>query len=386
MHQILRKALVGSLATALGVGVVAAVAFAGPGNSPAITFASPSPGEGATLTSRSATFAFSYNRTTKQTRSLVCSLSGPSTSLSAPCDDLVNITGGARADKSYSNLANGSYTVTAKLTLTDGGTASATRQFTINAPRYVYWTDTGATTIGRANLDGSSPDQNFITGASLPGGITVDRNYVYWTNEGTGSIGRANLDGSNVNQNFIPGVGADEGVAVDSNYIYWTARVPGTFGVSIGRAKLDGSSPDASFINTSVWGDFLAQVAVDGNYIYWADVSIGTVGRANLDGTNPQQVWFQPGFSRVAGVVVDANYIYTSLVNLDSIGRANRDGTSENNNFISSTNAQGLAVASDYIYWAGDCCSISRANLDGTSPSFIIGAGPFPEGVAVDAE
>ena len=104
MLHVLRKALMLSLAAAIGVGVVAAVAAAGPGNSPAITFVSPSPSEGATLTSRSATFAFSYNRTTKQTRSVVCSLSGPSTSLSGPCDDLVNITGGARADKSYSNL------------------------------------------------------------------------------------------------------------------------------------------------------------------------------------------------------------------------------------------------------------------------------------------
>ena len=171
-----------------------------------------------------------------------------------------------------------------------------------------------------------------------------------------------------MNQNFIPAVGADEGVAVDSNYIYWTARVPGSFGVSIGRAKLDGSSPDASFINTAVWGDFLAQVAVNGNYIYWADVSIGTVGRANLDGSNPQQVWFQPGFSRVAGVAVDANYIYTSLVNLGTIGRANLDGTGENNNFIPSGNAQGLAVASDYIYWAGDCCLISWRTWTGRSP------------------
>ncbi len=134
MHQILRKALGLSLAAALGVGVVAAVAFAGPGNRPAITFASSSPVEGATLTSNSATFAFSYNRTMKQTRSLVCSLSGPSTSLSAPCDHLVNITGGAQADKSYSNLANGSYTFTASLTLTDDGTAAATRHFSVNVP------------------------------------------------------------------------------------------------------------------------------------------------------------------------------------------------------------------------------------------------------------
>jgi hypothetical protein len=33
-------------------------------------------------------------------------------------------------------------------------------------------------------------------------GIAVDENDLYWAD--FGSIGRANLDGSNVNQNFIP--------------------------------------------------------------------------------------------------------------------------------------------------------------------------------------
>ena len=157
MLQVLRKALMLSLAAAMGVGVVAAVASAGSGNSPAITFASPSPSEGATLTSRSATFAFSYNRTTTQTRSLVCSLSGPSTSLSAPCDHLVNIKGGAQADKSYSNLANGSYTFTAKLTLTDGGTTSATRHFTAAVNQAPVATNDAYTTSEDTTLTVSAP-------------------------------------------------------------------------------------------------------------------------------------------------------------------------------------------------------------------------------------
>lgn len=69
---------------------------------------------------------------------------------------------------------------------------------------YVYWADGGNNTIGRANLDGTSPKQNFITGAGLPCGVALDGSHVYWANEGPDTIGRANLDGTNTKQTFIP--------------------------------------------------------------------------------------------------------------------------------------------------------------------------------------
>lgn len=40
--------------------------------------------------------------------------------------------------------------------------------------QYVYWTNSSTNTIGRANLDGSSPNQNLITGAARPFGVEVD--------------------------------------------------------------------------------------------------------------------------------------------------------------------------------------------------------------------
>src|SRR5262245_18360612 len=92
--------------------------------------------------------------------------------------------------------------------------------------RHVYWTNTFADTIGRANVDGTGADQGFITGATRPEGVAVDSSYVYWANRhtgqvGVGTIGRANLDGMGVNQSFITGATDPQGVAVDANYIYW---------------------------------------------------------------------------------------------------------------------------------------------------------------------
>ena len=69
-------------------------------------------------------------------------------------------------------------------------------------------------TIGRANLDGQTSNQSFISGGS-PLGVAVDAGHVYWANADTGTIGRANLDGQNVNQSFISGASFPTGLAVD---------------------------------------------------------------------------------------------------------------------------------------------------------------------------
>jgi virginiamycin B lyase len=79
----------------------------------------------------------------------------------------------------------------------------------------LFLIDRGST-IGRANLDGSNPNQSFIGGAFTPFGVAVDGNFVYWANQNSGTIGRANLDGSNPNQSFIGGASGPKGVAVDA--------------------------------------------------------------------------------------------------------------------------------------------------------------------------
>src|SRR4029453_13749845 len=89
--------------------------------------------DGATVKTSSVSFAFTYNRKPKATRTLVCALSGP-TSSSGACDTPVATATGSQSGKSYSALADGSYTFTVSRTLTDGGTASATRHFTVAVP------------------------------------------------------------------------------------------------------------------------------------------------------------------------------------------------------------------------------------------------------------
>jgi hypothetical protein len=276
---------------------------------------------------------------------------------------------------------------------------------------HVYWTSHGSGrvppgTIGRANLDGTGVDQNFISDPTTPLGLAVDSSHVYWANVFAGTIARANLDGTGVDQNFITGAVAPLAVAVDSGHVYWadqgtcatTCPPPQPGDGLIGRANLDGTGVDLSFIT----GITPTDVAVDANHVYWGDTNLGAIGRANLDGSGVNQSFIggrlNPPRDRVVplSVAVDAVHVYWGNGcspchggrPSSAIGRATLDGTGVNLRFIRSvTSPSGVAVDANHVYWSDrQDGTIGRANLDGTgaNQSFITGA-TNPDGVAVDA-
>jgi Cep192 domain 4 len=73
------------------------------------------------------------------------------------------------AGQTTTTLAANGIRPSASATITLSGTGVAV------AVRHIYWANSGANTIGRADLDGSNPNQSFITGASFPIGVAVDR-------------------------------------------------------------------------------------------------------------------------------------------------------------------------------------------------------------------
>jgi hypothetical protein len=144
---------------------------------------------------------------------------------------------------------------------------------------HVYWADTAAMAIGRANFDGSGVDRNFISGVSSPCGVGVDGGHLYWGNFQGGTVGRALLGGGDVEEGFVEGATGPCGVAVDGSHVYWS----NWDGTSIGRANLDGSGVDDEFIGGL---HNPCGVAVDGSHVYWTNWNArDPVGRANLDGS-----------------------------------------------------------------------------------------------------
>lgn len=136
--------------------------------------------------------------------------------------------------------------------------------------------------IGTAKLSGLSPKLNLIPNTGNIESIAIGGGYVYWTaSEGT-TIGRANLDGSSANPSFMT-VSDVNDIAVSPQGIYWSNDA----GTAIGKANLDGSSPNPSFITGMAQ---VGEVAAYGKYLYWTDAG-GQIGPCN----GPSCIPSQPG-------------------------------------------------------------------------------------------
>lgn len=82
---------------------------------------------------------------------------------------------------------------------------------------HLYWTNFRGESVGRAAIDGSGVDEQFIiaSSGSWTYGVGVDSEHIYWTNyTGASSVSRANLDGTNIDDSFIPGTSYAAGLAV----------------------------------------------------------------------------------------------------------------------------------------------------------------------------
>jgi hypothetical protein len=259
-----------------------------------------------------------------------------------------------------------------------------------SAQAYVYWAnmslaDPDASTIGRAASDGSGVEQGFMAGVDYPLSLAVDGSHLYWA--GAGGIGRANLDGSDADPDFVTVPGSFyAAVAVDGSHIYWSDDVAGT----IGRANLDGSDADPDFIADA--GSNPLGLAADGSHVYWVNAdgsSMEAIGRANVDGSGVEGSFITlPPSSSLCGVAVDGAHVYWSDEAGEAIGRADLDGSAVEDKFIAAEAPCELALDGSHVYWAGQANNaIGRADLDGSAVEQSLipsAAGSYPIGVAAD--
>ena len=246
---------------------------------------------------------------------------------------------------------------------------------TASSGDYIYWANFWGHSVGRASLDLSDVKPGFISMPDRwPTGIAVDDRYIYWANfnwNAPSTIGRANLDGTDVNQEFIQTLGSPIGLAVDDNYIYW-ANIEGVN--TIGRAKLDGTDINQQFITLVV--GMPRGMAVSRDFIYWANYNTGTIGRANLNGTGVNENWITGCGGQPHGVTVTEAYIYWANYGDGTIRRANLDGTGAVILQSGYPAVIGVGTKGDFIYWGqfgGPSLGRSDLNFSAPDPNWIAG-------------
>lgn len=217
----------------------------------------------------------------------------------------------------------------------------------------------------------------------LAWGADEARAALYWAT-GT-SIGRSNLDGSNANPEFISSlvyapIGHVCGIAVNESHIFWAD----SFRDAIGRANIDGSDPNYFLV-----GDAREPcgVALDESYVYWANRNggfggsgpgPGSIGRVRLDGSEKNQE-FIPEVHEPCGPAVNNQFIFWGArIDRPYIGRALLAGPTIGPPLVDDlpdSDVCGAEISEKYLFWGGYGDAIGRVEVNGSSPepAFITG-------------
>jgi hypothetical protein len=167
---------------------------------------------------------------------------------------------------------------------------------------HIYWSDRGS--IGRANLDGTGIIQNFVSVAGMDAcGVAVNGAYLFWADRNNDSIGRANIDGTSPNAAFATPGFEPSGVAADTNYVYY-ASTAGTTTVQRASATSGAVAPPPAADLPASYA-----VAVDGARLYYGNrFASGSTEIRQVNGTADAVV--VSGAKEPSGIAVSSTAIY----------------------------------------------------------------------------
>ena len=201
--------------------------------------------------------------------------------------------------------------------------------------------------------------------------------YLAACREGTGTVElRRKSDGSVLRTYTFPAGGAAR--------MYWTGHDVRM----VRRADVDGSNIQ-DLVPT---GYYSAGLALDlaGGKMYWTDVGTGRINRADLDGSNTEHL-VTTGVGSINWLALDVpgGKMYWTDWTTDRIQRANLDGSGIEDLVTTGLVApHGLALdlAAGKMYWTDNGAGrIQRANLDGSGTENLVTGLGVPRGLALDA-
>ncbi len=189
----------------------------------------------------------------------------------------------------------------------------------------IYWTDVGASKIQRANLEGGAGVEDLLTIGVVftPVGIALDvpGGKMYWTEASPADfmIQRADLDCTNL-ELLVTALVNPSGIALDvaGGKMYWTDI--GT--CKIPRANLDGSEAE-DLVTTGVIEPVGVTLDVPAGKMYWTEASPADfmISRANLDGSNRELLI--TGLTSPSGIALDLSSSAACPADLDGDGNIN---------------------------------------------------------------
>ena len=166
--------------------------------------------------------------------------------------------------------------------------------------------------------------------------------------------------------------------------MYWTAESP----ARIQRADLDGSNVE-DLVTTGLVNPRGLALDVAGGKMYWLDRGTDKLQRANLDGSNVEDL-VTTGMQHPLSLALDAaaGKVYWLDHKTQRIRRANLDGSNIEDLVATGRQPEGLAldVAAGKMYWMTvGTDRIQRADLDGSNVEDLVTTGlDGPSGLALD--
>ena len=211
---------------------------------------------------------------------------------------------------------------------------------------------------------------------------------LYWSDNVFSKIQRSDPNGVNVETIVSSGISLSFYVDVDAaaGKVYWSE-----FGAGIRRANLDGTNLEE--VVSLPLSDLAQGVAVDtqGGKIYWAIPGQHKIQRSNLDGTTVEDFLTMAGRPLALAVDSTGGKLYWSekpnndpntSPHTNMLWRSNLNGTVvEGLHELGQNSANGIALdlVGQRLYWAeslpNDTAKLRRSNLDGTSPDTLISSG-----------
>ena len=199
---------------------------------------------------------------------------------------------------------------------------------------------------------------------------------LYWATGG--KIQRGDLDGSNI-EDVVNREAASIALDAMNGKIYWTHADDGIY-----RANLSDGTNIEHLVRDNIWSISGGRIALDvaGGKMYWTNGKTNGIFRANLDGSNAEEVLklFVGTPLDIALDVAGGKMYWTQWEGNASISRANLDG-SDVELLINPGDRRGIAldVAGGKMYWTDGFDGIGMANLDGSNvrnfdtPDFTMG-------------